>query len=75
LNFGDKGGMIAGVIFTLIASGIMVYALWLFHWRAERIRQKDPGPYDDRNGPVVLVVVILAAVAVNFWLKFSDISK
>jgi uncharacterized membrane protein YidH (DUF202 family) len=75
LNFGDRAAVLAGIVFTLIAMGIMVYALWLFKWRADRIRRRDPGPYDDQNGPVVLVGVILVAVAINFYLKFSSVAK
>ncbi|KAJ2814938.1 hypothetical protein FBU31_007111 [Coemansia sp. 'formosensis'] len=50
---------------------VMVYALVLFQWRAERIRQRDAGPYDDRIGPTILVVVLIAAVVLNFYLKVS----
>ncbi|KAJ2897905.1 hypothetical protein GGI21_002401 [Coemansia aciculifera] len=71
LNFGDRTGKIAGAAFTLIAMFVMVYALVLFQWRAERIRQRDAGPYDDRRGPTVLVVVLIAAVVLNFYLKVS----
>ncbi|KAJ2053095.1 hypothetical protein H4S04_000898 [Coemansia sp. S16] len=71
LNFGDRTGKIAGAAFTLIAMFVMVYALVLFQWRAERIRQRDAGPYDDRTGPTFLVVVLIAAVVLNFYLKVS----
>ncbi|KAJ2744609.1 hypothetical protein GGI20_002824 [Coemansia sp. BCRC 34301] len=71
LNFGDRTGKIAGAAFTLIAMFVMVYALVLFQWRAERIRQRDAGPYDDRTGPTFLVVVLIAAVVLNFYLKIS----
>ncbi|KAJ2610671.1 GTPase regulator Nrf1 [Coemansia sp. RSA 1365] len=70
LNFGDKTGKIAGAAFTIIAMFVMVYALMLFQWRAERIRRRDAGPYDDRRGPVVLVVVLISAILVNFYLRF-----
>ncbi|RKP11503.1 hypothetical protein BJ684DRAFT_1017, partial [Piptocephalis cylindrospora] len=72
MNFGDRSSMFAGAIFTVIAAGIMLYALLTYRWRSERIRQRLPGPYDDQRGPVVLVGVIFAAVGVNFWLKFRD---
>ncbi|KAJ1990338.1 GTPase regulator Nrf1 [Coemansia spiralis] len=70
LNFGDRTGKIAGAAFTLIAMFVMVYALMLFQWRAERIRQRDAGPYDDRRGPTVLVVVLICAILINFYLRF-----
>jgi SPX domain protein involved in polyphosphate accumulation/uncharacterized membrane protein YidH (DUF202 family) len=73
LNFGDKVGRTAGVIFTIISMGILVYALYLYIWRSNRIRAREPGPYDDRVGPAVLVGVILTAVIINFYLKFSSL--
>jgi hypothetical protein len=36
----------------LTAMGIMVYALYTYHWRAASIRRGGRGPYDDRLGPV-----------------------
>ncbi len=35
-----------------IAVGIMGYALYTYHWRANSIRKGGRGPYDDRLGPV-----------------------
>ncbi|KAJ2455845.1 hypothetical protein EV183_000461 [Coemansia sp. RSA 2336] len=69
LNFGDSTGKIAGAAFTVIAMMVMVYALMLFQWRAERIRRRESGPYDDRIGPTILVVVLISAVVLNFYLK------
>ncbi|KAG0272192.1 hypothetical protein BGZ95_012065 [Linnemannia exigua] len=39
---------------------------------ADRIRKRLPGPYDDRFGPTVLCVFILAAILINFGLRFGD---
>jgi uncharacterized membrane protein YidH (DUF202 family) len=41
LNFGDQVGQIAGIIFTCVAMLFMLYALFLFQWRAEKIRNKS----------------------------------
>ncbi|KAK3808358.1 MAG: hypothetical protein J3Q66DRAFT_74611 [Benniella sp.] len=71
LNFGDRIGRISAVIFTFVAMAIMLYALVTFHWRAERIRKRQAGPYDDRYGPTVLCVFILAAVFINLGLRFT----
>ncbi|KAI9140555.1 VTC domain-containing protein [Paraphysoderma sedebokerense] len=71
LNFGDKVGQISGIIFTVIAMGLKLYALWLYNWRANMIRNREPGPYDDRGGPVVIVVVLFIAILINFWLKLT----
>ncbi|KAF9572054.1 vacuolar transporter chaperone [Mortierella alpina] len=72
LNFGDRIGRISAGVFTFVALVVMVYALVTFHWRADRIRKRLPGPYDDRFGPTVLCLFILIAILINFGLKFSQ---
>jgi hypothetical protein len=39
------------------------------------IRRRDPGPYEDRVGPVVLTVLLVLSILVNMCLKFYDISR
>ncbi|KAJ3379498.1 hypothetical protein HDU84_006617 [Entophlyctis sp. JEL0112] len=58
LNFGDRVGQISGVAFTLVALVFMVYAVVVFRRRADMIRRRDPGPYDDTTAPVVLCVIL-----------------
>jgi uncharacterized membrane protein YidH (DUF202 family) len=72
LNFGDKISQICALMFTLIAMGVMVYALYTYHWRANKIRNRLDASYDDRWGPSVLCVFLLAAVLVNLFCKFPD---
>jgi uncharacterized membrane protein YidH (DUF202 family) len=40
LNFGDQVGQIAGLVFTAVAMLFMIYALFLYQWRAEKIRTR-----------------------------------
>ena len=49
----------------------MIYALVTFHWRAKSIRQRGQGGFDDRLGPSILAVALLAAVVVNFVLRLT----
>ncbi|CZT24700.1 vacuolar transporter chaperone 1 [Ramularia collo-cygni] len=72
LNFGDRTGRIAAIMFTLVAVAAMLYALITFHWRAKSIRMRGQGGFDDRFGPTVLAIALLAAVVVNFALRFSS---
>jgi len=73
LNFGDRVGKIAAGMFTFVAMSIMIYALITYHWRANAIRKRGSGPYDDRLGPTVLCIALLAAIVTNFVLRFTDI--
>lgn len=62
LNFGDKVGRVSAALFSFVgalltvsvahpaAIAIMIYALITYHWRAESIRNRGSGPYDDRLG-------------------------
>ncbi|TBU33021.1 vacuolar transporter chaperone 1 [Dichomitus squalens] len=72
LNFGDKVGKISAAMFSFVAMGVMVYALWTYHWRAASIRRGGRGPYDDRVGPTILCVALLLAIVVNFVLRFTQ---
>ncbi|KAJ3217478.1 vacuolar transporter chaperone [Clydaea vesicula] len=72
LNLGDKVAMISGLIFTVVAILFMLYALFLYQWRAHKIRNRDAGPYDDRFGPTLLVFVLFFALMANFYLKFNQ---
>ncbi len=71
LNFGDRVGQISAGLFTLVALASMLYALVTFHWRAKSIRMRGQGGFDDRFGPTVLAIALLAAVVVNFVLRLT----
>ncbi|KAJ3285092.1 hypothetical protein HDU79_007608 [Rhizoclosmatium sp. JEL0117] len=75
LNFGDRVGQISGLVFTLVAMVFMVYSVSMFQKRADMIRRRDPGPYDDTSAPVVLCVVLFVAIGLNFYLKFTSPSN
>jgi len=45
--------------FTSVDGKVMVYALVTYHWRANAIRKRGTGPYDDRFGPTMLCVFLL----------------
>ncbi|OJD10812.1 vacuolar transporter chaperone 1 [Blastomyces percursus] len=75
LNFGDRIGRISASLFTFVAMAAMIYALVTFHWRAKSIRQRGQGGFDDRFGPSVLAIALLAAVIVNFVLRIQEGAK
>ncbi|KIO25021.1 hypothetical protein M407DRAFT_95319 [Tulasnella calospora MUT 4182] len=72
LNFGDKVGKISAAMFSVIALGIMMYALFVYHWRASAIRKRGTGPYDDRLGPTLLCIALFIAIITNFILRFTE---
>lgn len=72
LNFGDYKSRVCGAIFLFIAMLLALYALARFEYRAWQLRTpSQTGRFDDIYGPAVLCVLILAALIINFWLRFS----
>ncbi|CEG78916.1 hypothetical protein RMATCC62417_13452 [Rhizopus microsporus] len=61
---------IAGALFIGISAGIAIYALYQFERRAWMINRRIVGRYDDLWGPAVLCVLLVAALIVNFYLRF-----
>ena len=39
------------------------------------IRKKEPGPYEDKVGPVVLSSLLAVSIIVNFFLKLYEITQ
>jgi hypothetical protein len=72
LNFSDKVGQVSGILFSLVAMGIMLYSFALYVWRTRMIELRYAGAYDDRLGPIVLVISLFTCVMVNLWLRLSE---
>ncbi|KAL7420379.1 GTPase regulator Nrf1 [Cryptotrichosporon argae] len=71
LNFGDKTGKIAAAMYTLIAIGVMLYALFTFHHRARSIELRNNATFGDRWGPTVLALLMTLAIAINFIMQLT----
>ncbi|KAJ1548271.1 vacuolar transporter chaperone [Nowakowskiella sp. JEL0078] len=71
-NFGDRVARISGLAFTFVAVLFMGYSLYLYLWRTKMIRARDPGPYDNTTGPIVLVIILMIAIVMNVFLKLRD---
>ncbi|KAI9301980.1 VTC domain-containing protein [Cunninghamella echinulata] len=71
LNFSDDVGKISAGMFTLFSMSVMLYALYLYHVRADRLEKSDSGEYSDTYGPAVMTIVLVVAVCINFYLRLS----
>lgn len=65
VGLGHERAKYSGFLFGIVSVLFASYALYLYQWRASRIRERDPGPYDDRVGPTFVVIVFLLAMIVN----------
>ena len=58
-----------------VAIAFCVYSLYMYMKRASMIRRKDPGPYEDKIGPILLASMLSLAILVNFCVKIYDFNN
>lgn len=71
----NEWSQIYGLMLMPVAIAFCGYSLYVYIKRAAMIRRKDPGPYEDRVGPIVLATMLGLAIIGNFVVKIIDISK
>ncbi|CAG8072945.1 unnamed protein product [Penicillium salamii] len=72
LNFGaDYATLISSWAFTLLAAGALIYSLFLYVWRVDKIRKRRDVKrvYYERWGPTVVSVGLVVIILVNFILR------
>ena len=62
-----------GIMLLPVALMIVMYAVHTFLWRAERIKLRVPGRWDDPVGPMVLAVSLATVLGINFFLKLYQV--
>lgn len=70
----NKWSVYYGLALMPVAIAFCVYALWLYTKRAQMIRRKDPGPYEDRMGPTILATLLAVSMLVNFAMKIFELN-
>jgi len=58
-----------------VSLGFCMYALHVFLWRADRIKTRIPGRWDDPRGPYILGGLLVIILSVNFVAKLNQIWK
>jgi hypothetical protein len=58
-----------------ISLGFCLYALHLFLWRAEKIKTRVPGRWDDSRGPLMLGSILAGVLFINFVMKCREIRR
>ncbi|KAJ5618055.1 hypothetical protein N7537_003169 [Penicillium hordei] len=72
LNFGfDNATLISSWAFTILAAGALVYSLFLYIWRVDKIRKRRDVKrvYYERWGPTVVSVGLVVIILINFALR------
>jgi uncharacterized membrane protein YidH (DUF202 family) len=71
----NEWSQIYGLMLMPVAIAFCGYSLYVYIKRAGMIRRKDPGPYEDRVGPIVLATMLGLAIIGNFVVKLIEIAK
>lgn len=58
-----------------IALAFCIYAMHVFLWRAERIKTRIPGRWDDVRGPMFIGGALVAVLSINFCCRLYVIAK
>ncbi|KAG4088018.1 hypothetical protein H8356DRAFT_74556 [Neocallimastix lanati (nom. inval.)] len=74
LAFGNVVARIGGTLFSLVGIIFIAYAMIRYRWRVNMIKEKDPGPYDDRYGPYLLTGFLIPVVILNLYLSFRELN-
>ncbi|KAL7581696.1 hypothetical protein ACA910_022239 [Epithemia clementina (nom. ined.)] len=79
LAFSEDTGELWGEWYALallpISLGFCIYALHIFLWRADRIKTRIPGRWDDPKGPIFLGSAVVIILTINFIVKLVAIAK
>lgn len=69
----DVRGLISAGLFTLAALLAIAYAVFVFLYRALRLRARSAeGLYYDKYGPTLLCLVLFLAMATNIGMRISE---
>ena len=79
LAFSEKSGETWGEWYALallpISLGFCIYAMHIFLWRADRIKTRIPGRWDDPYGPIYLGTCVALVLFINFVVKLYHIAQ
>ncbi|CAD6567153.1 MAG: hypothetical protein CYPHOPRED_001461 [Cyphobasidiales sp. Tagirdzhanova-0007] len=70
-NGGDKLGRSMGLVYAVISLASVAYSWAMFQRRSHRIRTTYAGNHDELYGPVIICVLLFAAVLANFILRIK----
>lgn len=78
LAFSDKTGEEWAHWYALallpLSLAFCIYALHIFLWRADRIKTRIPGRWDDPRGPLLLGGLLALVLTINFFSKLYHIA-
>ena len=70
----NEWSQIYGLLLMPVAIAFSAYSLYMYMQRASLIRRKEPGPYEDKVGPIFLACLLALSITVNFLVKLYDMA-
>ena len=70
----NEWSQLYGLLLMPVSIAFCVYSLWLYVKRASMLRRKDPGPYENQTGPIVLASLLSLSIIINFFVKLYDLT-
>ncbi len=68
----NQWSQLYGLTLMPCAIAFCIYSLWMYIKRAQMIRRKDPGPYEEKWGPIILSAVLALSIVINFFVKLYE---
>jgi len=68
-SFGDPLKIMYGAMIMLVALVFIFYSIFQFVRRADMLKKKAPGPYEDKVGPVLYALLLMVAIIAQFFIK------
>ena len=68
----NEYSQIYGLILMPTSIGFTCYALYVYMKRANMIRNKHPGPYEEKIGPIILATLLATTIVINFAIRLYD---
>ncbi|KAG7350989.1 VTC vacuolar transport domain containing protein [Nitzschia inconspicua] len=79
LSFSDDSGESWGQWYALallpVSLGFCLYALHIFLWRQDQIKNRIPARWDDPMGPILLGSTVAVILIINFCTQVYEIAK
>mmetsp|Transcript_12656 Transcript_12656/g.37943 ORF Transcript_12656/g.37943 Transcript_12656/m.37943 type:complete len:194 (-) Transcript_12656:426-1007(-) len=70
----NEWSQLYGLLLLPVAIAFSVYSLYIYQRRASMIRRRDPGPYEDRVGPILLATILMVSIILQFAVKMYHLA-
>jgi len=75
ITYADDNEKYFGYTLLPVSVGFSFYALRQFLIRDYHLKRREPGPYEETTGPIVLAIVLGLSIIVNFFIKLYHMTK